>query len=301
MTVKDPPRLLDAGIDMPDALRKGLKAARGDVPRGDQLTRLAGRLPMGGAPPPGGNSSSPRGGGASPQGARGGGAPAPSLGPMTSLLPAAGIGAFLAIATLGLQALMTRPDPPPVPARNTTAAVAVAPRAAVAVGGSPDSEDRDRARPASPPPKAVTVTPLSATSAGTEASSGSAAPSGGEPAPDVTNRESEIELLQRAQDALRGAPAQALDLTNRHAVRFPGGALGQESEVIAIDALVRLGRVGEAQSRAAAFAARFPTSAHLPRIDALVHPAASSRASASHPGEIDSTSHKGSASAPPTP
>jgi hypothetical protein len=82
--------------------------------------------------------------------------------------------------------------------------------------------------------------------------------------------ETEIQLLHRAQDALGSAPSRALDLLSLHAARFPAAALGQEREVLAIDALVRLGRIGEARARAAAFAARFPTSAHLHRLEALV-------------------------------
>jgi hypothetical protein len=102
--------------------------------------------------------------------------------------------------------------------------------------------------------------------------------------------ETEIQLLQRAQDALGSAPSQALDLVNRHAARFPGAALGQEREVLAIDALVRLGRVSEARARAAAFAARFPASAHLHRLEALVPSTG-----------IDSEVHKAPAQAAPTP
>ena len=69
----------------------------------------------------------------------------------------------------------------------------------------------------------------------------------GAQAPTVDS-ETEIQLLQRAQDALAGSPATALDLINRHIARFPNAGLGQEREVIAVDALVRLGRIGEARS-----------------------------------------------------
>src|SRR5262245_24230262 len=54
-------------------------------------------------------------------------------------------------------------------------------------------------------------------------------------------------MLGRAQVALGSNPAQALELTNAHAARFSGGNLAQEREVIAMGALVALGRCSLAQ------------------------------------------------------
>ena len=82
--------------------------------------------------------------------------------------------------------------------------------------------------------------------------------------------ETEVSYLRRARAALKSDPAQALELANGHPLRFPHGALDQEREVVAIDALVRLGRRGESRARADAFRARYPSSAHLTRLDALV-------------------------------
>jgi len=82
--------------------------------------------------------------------------------------------------------------------------------------------------------------------------------------------EDEAALLGRAQQALSGNPASALALTEEHRRAYPSGALGQESEVIAIEALAELGRVGEARSRADVFRAKYPSSAHLRRIDRLL-------------------------------
>jgi hypothetical protein len=73
---------------------------------------------------------------------------------------------------------------------------------------------------------------------------------------------SEPVLLEQARRALASSPATALALTNQHAARFPHGVLAQEREVIAIEALRRLGRSAEADRRAAAFAQAFPGSAH---------------------------------------
>ncbi|MBX3264876.1 MAG: hypothetical protein KF782_34710, partial [Labilithrix sp.] len=87
-----------------------------------------------------------------------------------------------------------------------------------------------------------------------------------------TGPEAEVRLLERAQDALRARPAEALALAEDHARRFPQGMLAQEREVIAIEALMKTGRASEANARAARFKARFPGSSHTRRIDALVAP-----------------------------
>jgi hypothetical protein len=88
---------------------------------------------------------------------------------------------------------------------------------------------------------------------------------------------SELALLRRAQTELGLTPARALQLAEEHAARFAGGALEQEREVIAIDALVRLGRRGEATTRAERFRQTFPGSAHERRLDVLLASAKISR------------------------
>ena len=85
-----------------------------------------------------------------------------------------------------------------------------------------------------------------------------------------------IAILEDSQDALQSNPARALAQVNRHAARFPHSALAQEREVIAIEALLRLGRSDEARLRAARFEQSYPTSAHVPRIEALITGDASS-------------------------
>jgi hypothetical protein len=89
-------------------------------------------------------------------------------------------------------------------------------------------------------------------------------------APSAEGPEVEVRLLERAQDALRARPAEALALADDHARRFPKGMLVQEREVIAIEALVKAGRTGDAKARAARFKQRFPGSSHARRIDTLV-------------------------------
>jgi outer membrane protein assembly factor BamD (BamD/ComL family) len=79
-----------------------------------------------------------------------------------------------------------------------------------------------------------------------------------------------VKLLERAQDALRARPAEALALCNDHAKRFPNGMLVQEREMVAIEALVKVGRRDEARARADRFKARFPGSTHARRLDVLL-------------------------------
>jgi outer membrane protein assembly factor BamD (BamD/ComL family) len=61
-----------------------------------------------------------------------------------------------------------------------------------------------------------------------------------------------------------------LTLTREHIRRFPSGALVQEREVLAIEALARLGRSSDAKHRLDAFRARFPQSPHIERLATLV-------------------------------
>jgi hypothetical protein len=77
----------------------------------------------------------------------------------------------------------------------------------------------------------------------------------------------EAELLERAQAALATRPKDALALTREHQRRFPRGLLVQEREVIAIDALSRLGQKRAASAKAAEFEERYRGSVHQPRLD----------------------------------
>jgi hypothetical protein len=276
MPLKDPPRLLDSAAGAPDYLRDALDAGRADVPRTDQLARLASRLPIDVLPP------------------NGPGSPPPTpLTAIPSALPGAIVGAVLGLAVIGIHALFSRSEAPIAVDRGAPTAILVATAAAPA---TPERAPRDgaitppsmasaravaaaaipSAANAEPAPRsadqaanAAPIAPPAIAGSDPDRAAGSAPGDVGAEAATVDG-ENEIQLLQRAQDALGRGPAQALDLINRHASRFPGSILGQEREVIAIDALVRLGRVGEARARAEAFAARFPTSAHLRRLAALV-------------------------------
>jgi hypothetical protein len=80
--------------------------------------------------------------------------------------------------------------------------------------------------------------------------------------------ESEAAFLERARAALVTSPARALSLANLHRSRYPSGVLAQEREVIAIEALKRLGRADEAARRSGDFSNRYPGSAYGRKLDA---------------------------------
>jgi hypothetical protein len=91
------------------------------------------------------------------------------------------------------------------------------------------------------------------------------------PAPAPAPKLTEVELLEQAMTAMKsGDPKAALALTQRHEQEFASGALVQEREMLAIEALVKLGHRGDARLKADVFRQKYPTSSHLLRLDALV-------------------------------
>ena len=84
----------------------------------------------------------------------------------------------------------------------------------------------------------------------------------------------ELALLARARRALLTRPAHALEFTEAHARKFPHGTFGEEREVLAIEALLRLGLSDEAKQRAIAFERLFPDSAHRAHLARMIQPPA---------------------------
>ncbi len=81
----------------------------------------------------------------------------------------------------------------------------------------------------------------------------------------------ELRVLQPAQQAVaRRDFASALTAIGEHQHRFPFGRLTEEREALRVKALLGLGRRAEAQRAGAAFRNRFPRSAVLARIDAIL-------------------------------
>jgi hypothetical protein len=84
--------------------------------------------------------------------------------------------------------------------------------------------------------------------------------------PGATTPRSEIDLLQQARRVLSTAPAQALTLTQQHAVKYPRSEFSEEREALQIEALMRLGRRSEADARLSDFTQRYPRSVYLRRM-----------------------------------
>ena len=220
---KDPPRLLDASGGAPQGLRDLLGAAQSDVGSEAQVARLAERLgPL--LAPPVAPTPPP---------------PAPGIGAAVKLGLA---GVALLVAGGGAWLLSAPESAPPSAPTSTQFAPAppapVSPPQSVAPSGSPDAPALQA------PPSAEPA--------------GAAKPSA---KPGQVAQLSEAELLEQARSALRTDPARALARANEHRSRFPGGALIQEREVIAIKALRQLGRASEADRRTEAFEKAFPGSA----------------------------------------
>jgi hypothetical protein len=124
---------------------------------------------------------------------------------------------------------------------------------------SKGTERRSRYKPSSRAPASLEVESKSEISAPAEPQ---AVPT--EAAP---KEPSEVQLLFQARRSLGSDPAQTLRWVVQHERRFPSGKLVQEREMLAIQALQRLGRTEEANARIARFRERFPSSIHGQRVE----------------------------------
>ena len=156
------------------------------------------------------------------------------------------------------------------------------PAFASAVAPRPSATETDSRRSSEDEAVPVERLPLEAPGSRVGRATASAAPSeldagatsvAAEPAPEnVTgagSSVSEFQLLNQARLALRTDPSRALALTQEHRRLFPSSSLAQEREVVAVEALTRLGRAGEAKEAARDFRRRYPDSAHVRRLDEL--------------------------------
>lgn len=81
----------------------------------------------------------------------------------------------------------------------------------------------------------------------------------------------ERELLDVARAALaRGRPADALAAAAEHARKWRRGYLGEEREVVLIQALAAAGRRQDAEAKAAQFRKMYPKSMLMPAVDAAL-------------------------------
>lgn len=256
MTTETRPWLQDEGAD--PSVRELLESTEFDGPSDRQLEKLTARVAFLFDLPPGGGEGGGGGGGGGPSGPAapaGGAATVAATSGVVKAIVAAGVisvGAVVATVTL------REPAAPPVP-------VVVAPPPVVAKAAPvPEPEPEPIVEPAKPPPPPVvrpTVVRAAPPPPPTETR-----PSPPPPAPDA-----ELTQLDDAIAAARaGRPAEALKAVEAHAVSWPDSPLAQEREVIAIEALLSLGRRDDARSRLATFRSKWPTSTHLVRLESML-------------------------------
>ncbi|MGK4006153.1 hypothetical protein WMF31_26275 [Sorangium sp. So ce1036] len=138
------------------------------------------------------------------------------------------------------------PPTEPAPAAPPPAAPAPEAEAPRAAAPAPRREAARAARPAAP-----------------------AAPPGTTAAPSGDELLREARRLEQARAALADSPEASLSTLDAHRSEFPNGQLAEERELIAIQALMRLGRADEARARAEAFLQRFPSTAYTERVRRL--------------------------------
>lgn len=235
MTRRDPVRI----ADLPDAadFAATIRSARACVPDPAALEALAARLehslPKATTRPP----TSPKTG-----------LPASKL-PVAPTLAVLGV-----IAGAVLVALLIGRSKP-----NVLHAPAARPEPAA-------SESRPVARAQSSTATLPTPTPQVASTA----SAGSETQQANKAQPKPVPMPTELELITLAERALRSNPAATLRMTREHARRFANGGLTEEREVLAIEALSRLGDTERARARARAFLHAFPASVYRRRVERAV-------------------------------
>lgn len=142
------------------------------------------------------------------------------------------------------------PSPPPTHSASPTVAIEATPPA-------------DTAPPAAAPEP--TVPPQSKHAPAARAVAPAAAPSSSEDA-----LAGEARLLNQAHAAMASEPRTALALASEHAKLYPHGQLAAERELILVQALVKLGRIREAEARGRALRKSAPSSIYGERLDAIL-------------------------------
>jgi hypothetical protein len=170
-----------------------------------------------------------------------------------TLVQSAALGAGLAVLTvIAIEAApswlsSTPPLAPSLPPARSAAAFAPSPLASAAPSSAP---------PLASSPLPVDPPPLRSGARRPEAPPLLDDPPAPPPARAMDTLAEEAALIERARAALASRPSEALARTEEHAAQFPAGKLGMERELVAIDALSRLGRRAEARARAESLLAR---------------------------------------------
>ena len=275
---RDPPRLRDMGAELPEGLAAALEADLAEFPQSEQLTDLTNRL----APLLG--TATLAAAAAIPAALLAPKAPLTLAGTLkvlalkwghTSILPMAIGAASGGVVWEAREYLVSQDDSQPTATSSERPAhgAAKSPRgkaspqqSLVATEGmDPAPAPAAEAETAGPPARAESW--LAPPRPGSRAPSNDLSPP---PAATVVEEVPEFELIDRAQRALARQPAMARRWIDEHMRRFPDGTFVQEREAVAIEALVGEGHLVEARARASQFRVRYPQSAYLRRIDAVL-------------------------------
>ncbi len=270
-----------------DLLRSALSIEPPPGARSEILAALLTRVP-----PPGGAGASGATGatGNAAAAAKAAATKAAALGAAGGILKGVLIGAGSAVVLIATYSAIA-PTPRAVidnPAAHAPRPI-TAPRVAAPQGHPSDSlaaspaEAPPEARPEAAPPPAVA--PIGAPIGGADHRAAPApsasdwqanapAPAaadetGGETSRETMLREENHQMSEARAAMRRGDAPGALTLLDQVRARFPGGVLVQEREALAIEALARSGRRGDAAARAAAFLKAYPTSMFADRVQAF--------------------------------
>ena len=235
---KAPPRLRESSEHA--LLRRMLDAGANHRPSDDTMARMAARLGTIGG-----------GGG----GAGGGGSVATAKGTAakglatkgTAALLAKGIGGLFLGAAISTTAVHVWKGAAKIPPESTGAAAGAT--SSLPVLQAPSSTASEAAIPMATDVDVMAAAPTARTK---PVVAPSAAPSAGDSA------DAELLLLKHAQESLRTDPAAALAFAGEHRSRFPRGMFAQEREVIAVEALTKLGRASGGRSAGAGLRPRLP-------------------------------------------
>ncbi len=245
----DPPRLSELS-DAPSGLTDLLDEAKSDQLSDDRIEALAAFFD--GLPPGGSEAPPPEAQGRPPT--------ATTQAPTAGLRVGVKLGmAAFAVGVVGIGGwFISRRVPAPQPSDTAATSSALAPSASVQAASEESATAASTAEPTAPIPSATT-----SSTPGAPVGSKRRAPAT-TPAP---NPVEEHRLLRSARAALVTDPARAKALTDEHRRRFPRGVLTQEREVIAIEAVRKLGNAKAARSKADAFTKRYPKSPHTKNLE----------------------------------
>jgi hypothetical protein len=191
---------------------------------------------------------------------------------VVSLAKTVGLGLLLGATSVGAIALLrdvAGPAPAPVTSRSSSPSPGAPPVVASSHARVPTLDARPESAPtpataaALPPRRGPSMAPAIAARESAVSSAPAAGPSAAAFPAEHAVRDSESQRVAEARQLLRlGRAGEALSALDEVAREFPNGALAQEREALAVEALRVSGRSAEARARATAFLARYPASPH---------------------------------------